>query len=173
MSMKKLDYYFYKNWIFVNLFNIISFSWERNKLNKIIRGVFIPLQLKYSFTKNYCPFMFSSMYGKLLSISIHNEVKWKDKYYTPRYEENPFISIGLFNKYFFNWTWKLPPHIESCWIDNDDYWEQALWYAYYCNKDIKKAKETWPWTGEDNKTTWNDKFLTNKIKNEIYNGDLA
>ena len=163
-----MNYRFYKDWIFINLFNIISFHWDRNRTRKAIKGVFIPLQLKFSFNKNYCPFMFNCMYGKLLSISICNEVKWKDKYGTPRHEENPFISIGIFNKYFFNWTWELPPHIKSHWIDNDDYWEQALWYLYYCNKDIKKAKETWPWSGENNESTWNDKFLTNKTKNEIH-----
>ena len=164
--MKNFDYIWSKNWKHINLFNIISFHWEKNKL-KEVKGVFIPLQLKFIFTKNYCPFMFNCMDGKLLSISICS-LKWKDKYSTPRHEENPFIVIGLFNKYFFNWTWKLPPHINTHWIDNDDYWEQVLWYLYYSNKNIKNAKETWPWTGEDNKSTWNDKFLTNKALNEIY-----
>ena len=166
--MKKFECSFYRNWILINLFNIISFHWVRNRTRKEIKGIFIPLQLKFSFNKDYCPFMFNCMYGKLLSISISNEIKWKDKYGTPRHEENPFISIGIFNKYFFNWTWKLPPHVETDWIDNDDYWEQALWYLYYCDKDIKKAKETWPWYKENDESTWNDKFLTNKIKNEIH-----
>lgn len=159
------NFIFYKDWIYINIFNIFSFSWSKDTITKRIRGVFIPLQLTFKFTKNYCPFMFNCMYGKLLSISIQ-PVKWKDKYDTPRHEENPFISIGLFNKYFFNWTWKLPQHIGTHWIDNDDYWEQALWYIYYADEDIKKAKETWPWL-DKNTSSWKDKFLTNKIKNEI------
>jgi hypothetical protein len=29
------------------------------------------------------------------------------------------------------------------------------------------AKEKWPWRGEDDNSTWNDRFLTNKALNEI------
>lgn len=156
----------HKDWIFINIHNIISINWERKKVIKAIKGVFIPLKCHFKFTKDYAPFMFCNHYGKLFSI-ISFDVKWKDKWHTPRHEENPFTSIALFNKFFFNWTWELP--YKDHWIDNDDYWEQALWYLYYAsyNKkkkgydelDINKAKETWPWKGEDNKSTWKDKFI--------------
>lgn len=166
--MKNLEYHFYKDWIFINFFNVISVNWEKRKIMKAIKGVFIPLELHFKFTKDCIPFMFCSHYGKFISISIH-DVQWKDKWRTPRHEENPFVSIGIFNKWFFNWTWKLPAHLRTKQHDELDYWEQALWYLYYAsyNKkkkdydelDINKAREKWPWTGEDGKSTWNDKFI--------------
>lgn len=160
-----MKYYFYKDWIFVNLFNIIFFNWEKRKDMESIKEVFIPLKCYFKFTREYVPFMFANHhYGKLLSIIIR-DVQWKDKDGTPRHEENPFISIALFNKFFFNWSWKLPEEIEEHWIDSDNYWEQGLWWLYYCDKDINKAKETWPWQDyETKKSSWNNKF----IKNEIY-----
>lgn len=156
--MKNLKFDFYKDWIFINLFNIISINWERRKVIKAIEGIFIPLKCHFKFTRKNAPFMFANHYGKLFSIIIR-DVQWKDKYNTPRHEENPFISIALFNKFFFNWSWELPEGVEEHWIDNDDYWEQGLWWLYYCDKDIKKAEETWPWAGEDNKSTWKNKFV--------------
>lgn len=151
-----MKYCFYKDWIFINLFNLISFNWNRRKVLKSIEGVFI--KRYFRFTKNYAPFMFCVHRGKLLSITIQ-DVEWKDKWDTPRHEENPLISIGIFNKFFFNWEWRLSKELESRNFDNEDYWEQILWYLYYSDKDINKAKETWPWVGEDNKSTWNDKFI--------------
>ena len=153
-----MNYRFYKDWIFINLFNIISINWSKRKIINSVKGVFIKPKCYFRFTKDYAPFMFCSHYGKLISITIR-DLGWKDKYNTPRHEENPFISIALFNKFFFNWEWRLPKEVEEHWIDNDDYWEQMLWYLYYCDKDIIKAKKTWPWTGENNKSTWNDNFL--------------
>lgn len=156
---------FYKEWIFINLFNIISFNWEKRRVLKCIRkSPFILPKCYFRFTKNYSPFMFCVHHGKLLSITIQ-DLEWKDKWRTPRHEQNPIISIGLFNKFFFNWEWKPPKFLG----DYIDYWEQILWYLYYAsyNKekkgydelDINKAKETWPWRGENNISTWNDKFL--------------
>ena len=157
--MKNLDFNFYKDWIFINLFNIISINLDRQKDMKAIKEVFIPLKCYFKFTRKYAPFMFANHYGKLLSIIIR-DVQWKDKYNTPRYEESPFISISLFDKFVFNWTWELPKEIEEHWIDIDDYWEQGLWWLYYSNKDIDKARETWPWTGGENDiSTWKDKFV--------------
>lgn len=156
--MKNLDFKFYKNWIFINLFNIIYFNWDRQKDMKAIKEVFIPLKCYFRFTRRYAPFMFSYHYGKLLSIIIR-DVQWKDKYNTPRHEESPFVTIGIFNYFFFNWSWGLPKEIEEHWIDIEDYFEQGLWWLYYCDKDIKKAKETWPWRGENDISTWKDKFV--------------
>lgn len=171
-----IRYNFYKDWIFINLFNVISFNWERRKILKSIKNSpFIYPKCYFKFTKDYAPFMFNCHYGKLLSITI-KDLEWKDKWSTPRHEENPFISIAIFNKFFFNWEWKLPENEIFKWSDNDQYWEQILWYLYYAsyNKekkdydelDINKAKESWPWQDcETKKSSWNDKFL---IKNEIY-----
>ena len=81
------------------------------------------------------------------------ELGWKDKFESPRYEWSPAFQI-----YFFKWQlciwWNSPDG------DNDQYYEQILWYLNYSDKDIKKAKETWPWTNSDTKqSTWNDKYL--------------
>lgn len=156
---------FYKEWIFINLFNIISFNWDKRKILKSIKkSPFIQPKCYYKFTRNYAPFTFCVHRGKLLSITIQ-DLEWKDKWRTPRHEENPLISIGLFNKFFFNWEWKPSKDLG----DDMDYWEQVLWYLYYAsyNKekkgydelDINRAKETWPWKGENNESTWNNKFL--------------
>ena len=131
---------------------------KKRKDMKAIREVFIPLKCYFRFTKEYAPFMFANHYGKLFSIIIR-DVQWKDKWDTPRHEENPFISIALFNKFFFNWSWGLPEDVEEHWIDIDDYWEQGLWWLYYCDKDINKARETWPWKDRNDVSTWKDKFV--------------
>jgi len=104
--------------------------------------------------------MFCKHYGKLFSIII-KDVQWKDKWGTPRHEENPFISIALFNTFFFNWEWKVSSELG----EDMDYWEQVIWWLYYCTGDISKAKETWPWQNpESGLSTWNDRFLlTNSI----------
>lgn len=150
-----MKWYFFKDWIFINFFNIISINWDLHNTRKKLKGVYVPLECCFRFTKNYSPFMFNVHYGKLLSINIQ-DVKWKDKYNTPRHEENPLISIRLFNKYFFNWEWK----VNSSLGEDIEYWEQAIWYLYYCDKNIDKAKQTWPWKHfETNISTWNDKFL--------------
>jgi len=158
-----------KDWKVFKLFNIVTIDWERRKIMKAIKGIFIPTKCFFRFTKNCAPFMFCNHKGRLLSIVIR-DVQWKDKWYTPRHEENPFISIALFKKFFFNWEWRL--NKEFSW-DNDNYWEQALWYLYYAsyNKekkgydelDINRAKETYPWTDMNNKSIWEDKFI---LKNE-------
>lgn len=91
-------------------------------------------------------------------IIIHfTHLGWKDKWDTPRYEWNCAFQI-----FFFNWQfciWWVSPN------DNDDkYFEQALWYLRYCNGDIDKAKETWPWVNSNTQeSTWDDSLLINKI----------
>jgi hypothetical protein len=87
-------------------------------------------------------------------IRIHsNELGWKDKWDSPRYEWSPAFYIFFFKWQFCIW-WNSP--IEY----NDKYYEQILWYICYSGKDIKKAKETWPWQSVPSKeSTWDDKYL--------------
>lgn len=174
--MKNFEWNFYKDWIFFNLFNIISFSFDKLKLLRATKGIFISLQCKYIFSKDYCPFFYNLHRGKLLSICIQ-DVQWKDKYDSPRHEVDPFVSIGLFNKFYFNWTWILPAYLRTKTSDEMDYWEQFLWYKYYyetysqgllSEPNIKEARKSWPWRDEKDNSTWNDKFLTNTSLNEIY-----
>lgn len=152
----------------------ISFYIENPfKTMKKIKGIFIPLRSEFIYSKNSCPF-FNVHRGKFLSISIQ-DIQWKDKWQTPRHEENPYISIRFFNKYYLNWTWVLPPHLKGTKLDELDYWEQALWYLYYYRNisygrlnapDIKKAEESWPWSWEG-KSTWNKMFILNYTKDDF------
>ena len=134
-------------------------------MNKL-KGVFIPLHCYFYVGKNppfYC-FNPNTKFG----IS-QSDVGWKDKFNSPRFESSPYFAIRLFKTYFI-WYWKLPLHFNHT---DYDYWEQALWYIYYNNCDIRKARDSWPWTDfTTNKSTWNYKYLTSK-SNEILNGRLA
>ena len=133
---------------------------EMNKL----KGVFIPLKRKFWFgNPKMVPLLLAGTRGKILDICCHS-VMWKDKYDTPRFEECPFVRISLFNKFCFLWYWTTGSLIED-----NDYWEQALWYLYYYNTysqgllnkpNIEKAKNSWPWENYETKeSSWNDKYL--------------
>lgn len=81
------------------------------------------------------------------------QLGYKDKYDSPRYEWSPSFHI-----YFFWWQFSI--FLNSPDGDNDHYYEQILWYLKYSNKDIIKAKETWPWVNfETKESTWNNKYL--------------
>lgn len=77
------------------------------------------------------------------------ELGWKDKWHSPRHEWNPAIMF-----FFFKWQ------ICYMWVEPSQYWEQVLWWKYYCDKDIKKAEETWGWVDMEKKqSTWNKQYL--------------
>lgn len=75
-------------------------------------------------------FRFNS--AKILDINIH-DLEWKDKWNSPRHEDNPLIFISLF-KYF--WIY-IEPHIKyyNEFGEKKDgdlyYWEYLLNYLYY------------------------------------------
>jgi len=64
-----------------------------------------------------------------------NKLLWKEKYGTPRVELSPKI------------------HLEWLWFEftlqkgSDCWWERWLWLHKFCNSDIEKAKNSWPWVG--------------------------
>lgn len=153
--------------------NFISFFKEKRKLLNSTKGIFIPLECKFRFSYKYCPCIYNAHRGKLLSICIE-DVQWKDKFGTPRHEEDPFISICLFSRFYFNWIWKLPSKLKLNKVDELDYWEQFIWYKLYykeynCDKpNLKMAKKHWPWKDMENNSTWIDNFLTKESLNEIY-----
>jgi len=148
----------WRKYLYISLENPLT------TMNKL-KGVFKPLTsyVKVS-RKSWSPVVWCS---KPAYIHIMSEdLGWKDKFGTPRYEWPPYIWIYLFGISVIVY-WELPEHQRS---EEDDYWEQALWYLYYASYnrkkrgydelDINKAKETWPWTNvETNETTWTDKFL--------------
>lgn len=157
MVIKK---YFKKDWIYFNLLNLflINCSYYKRTFNKAKKAFKYMLKRKFFFGKRKnLPILYINPSGKIISINM-SDVQWKDKYDTPRFEENPYFIITLFNKFSFGWIWHAP---------SDEYWEQILWYLYYCDKksivknDNKKevAKETWPWLNMKNEPTWSDEYL--------------
>ncbi len=85
---------------------------------------------------------------------IHrNDLGWKDKYESPRFEWTPSFQIYLF-KWQFCIFWNSQDG------NDDKYYEMILWYLYYSDKDIDKAKATWGWVDcETKESTWNDSYI--------------
>ena len=148
-------HYEFKKWIYISLINPF-------KTMKQLKGVFKPLKCYFRCTFeewNYSPVLWCNR-PSIIQI-LFRDVMWKDKYNTPRYEVPPYIWIHIY-KLNLVWYWDLSPNFYLENPDNlvDDYWEQALWYLFYSNKFIEKAKETWPITwSETGISTWSDKYL--------------
>lgn len=147
-------YYISKSWIYLNLLGIEINTTQLSILSELKSAFKSPkLHFWCGKRKNF-PFLFGFPKGKIFSF-IKMDLQWKDKYETPRHEENPQISITLFG-FTFLWYWSYPG--KDAW-ESIETWEQILWYLYYCDKDIKKAEETWPWQDMNNKSTWIDDYV--------------
>ena len=68
---------------------------------------------------------------------INKRLRWKDKFETPRVETIP--------QYLLSWLWLQIDFIQG----NDEDWEWYLWVTKYCDSDIQKAIDTFPWSQED------------------------
>ena len=87
-----------------------------------------------------------------------NELGWKDKYDSPRFEWAPAFYI-----FFFHWQFVM--HWHSPDRNDDKYWEMILWWKYYADKNINKAKKTWPWRdGKTKKSTWDPSYVIKNTK---------
>lgn len=87
-----------------------------------------------------------------------NELGWKDKYDSPRFEWAPAFYI-----FFFHWQFVIHWHAPDG--DDDRYWEMILWWKNYSDKSLHKARITWPWRdGETKRSTWNNDYLIKKKK---------
>lgn len=81
------------------------------------------------------------------------QLGWKWKYESLRFEWVPSFQINFF-KYQFCIFWKSPDG------DDENYYEQILWWLKGSDKDLKKAEETWGWTDmKTGKSTWNKDYL--------------
>lgn len=117
-------------------------------------------------SKNWVVELFGNHYYIRIGYPLkfhRNELGWKDKWNSPRFEWNPSYQIWFF-KWQFTIHWVAPQvekHIASKpFIVEDTYWEMVLWYVKYCDKDIKKAQESWGWSDYDTKiSTWNPNYL--------------
>lgn len=121
-----------KKWIVLHLCNPLKtirkakYYFKKPKLNiyigKVIQG--FPLS-KYS-------------HGKILTIWC-NDICWKDKYNSPRFEFTPQVNIVFFRKWQIFLEWRsTTQEYNGFWCIEDCYWEAILWYLYY-NKSPKEA----------------------------------
>lgn len=129
------------------------------KYNKTYKFANIPMVRR---TKDWIFKLFNNWYWVQIGWPIYiywNKLGWKDKYETPRFEWCPAFYIFFFNIQFCIW-WTAPDG------NNDQYYEQILWWKNYCNKDIKLAETSWGWNNYYTKeSTWNKKYLINEKTN--------
>jgi hypothetical protein len=84
---------------------------------------------------------------------IKNDLGWKDKFHTPRFEWSPSFMVFFFHWQFCIW-WVGPKG------NNDTYWEMVLWYLKYSKKDLVKAEKTWGWINAKTKlSTWDKQYI--------------
>jgi hypothetical protein len=94
-------------------------------------------------------------YAKILDITL-SDVDYKYKYDTISWVGDPSLDIILFRKIHLKWTLSWP------WdMDNDRYWEQLLWTLYESEKNVVKARATWPWRDNYDLSTWKNYFIKN------------
>lgn len=62
-----------------------------------------------------------------------NSLIWKDKWDIPRIEITPTIRFQ-----WFYWDFVFTQ-------GSDKEWEFYIWCTKYCNNDVQKAVDTWPW----------------------------
>lgn len=106
-----------------------------------IKNVFKKPKLKIYIGKVIQGFPLSKYYhGKILTVWC-NDICWKDKYDSPRFEFPPQVNIVFFRKWQIFLEWKSPiQEYNGFWCIEDCYWEAILWYLYY-DKSPKEACE--------------------------------
>lgn len=159
--MKFFDCNLYKDWIYLRIGKLLRLNISNPfRIRRKLKNVFIPLKRTFVHGRYGGGFNLYLLHKNdfWIDIEVH-DVGWKDKYNSPRYENSPIIAFCLLG-YVIGWTWKLEDKEDSSnYWTTSDYWEQALWYIYYSQCDIKKAKKTWPWQDMKGNTTWNGNFL--------------
>lgn len=153
-------------YIFFNIFLIVlitaincRFKWEswKNPLRTVwkARKVF-----KKPFWNIYIGPYHNGTYFHYKSFLLSyttQDILWKDKYDTPRFEYHPKIDIVLFKFYHIHIHLESPRTLLNV---DDDYFEQMIWFLEYCNGNLEKAKETWPWKKYNSEeSTWNEEFI--------------
>jgi len=102
--------------------------------------------------KHFKLFGYEIAYG--WPVSFHsNDLGWKDKYNSPRFEWAPAFYI-----FFFHWQFVIHWHAPDG--DDDRYWEMVLWWKHYADGNLHKARMTWPWrNAETKRSTWNPSYI--------------
>lgn len=99
----------------------------------------------------FLDFWFWLELGSPIKIS-KSDLNWKEKFGTPRFQSAPSYMI------FFFW-WQFCIYYESPNKTNHHYWEMFLWWKHWSDKDLDKAKSTWPWVHKG-KSTWDDNLVS-------------
>lgn len=125
---------------------------ELRNIIKGVKGVFLPLKRKYYIGKiKHRDYVFGSFPIRI----INRDLEWKDKYGIPRIEYLPYFAIQFFNIEF---SITFEAKVKS----QGKYFEMAVWYVFYCDKDIDKARNEWRWLNAvDSKSSWDDNYLIN------------
>lgn len=124
---------------------------KTNQLIKEIKGVFVPPVKRYYFglANVGCPYFIPK---SIIAIRFV-DIGWKDKFGTPRHEWSPQFHVYFFGLQFMI-EWTAPDR------EDDQYYEQILWWLYYADKDIDKARNTWKWIDcRTDESTWNNSYI--------------
>jgi hypothetical protein len=129
--------------------------WENPfKTYNKIKKYFKPIKPKISFN------CYKSSRAKILEFNSF-DVVWKDKYDSPRHEQNPRITISIFNYIHIMINFNMSD--ES--LDDMVYWEAALYWLYY-NLSLSEAiDESIGWSFY-NETTKEDELLEFELLKE-------
>jgi GDPmannose 4,6-dehydratase len=129
-------------------------SWKGEGINEIGYDTVTGRELIFISEKYFRPAEVEELLGD--STRARTELGWKDKYDSPRFEWAPAFYI-----FFFHWQFVIHWHAPDG--DDDRYWEMALWWKNYSDKNLHKARMTWPWRDSHTKrSTWNIKYLIKK-----------
>jgi hypothetical protein len=167
---KLSSWFCYNSWIYISSLNFRKplRTWKQAK------DVFVYPKPTFRYGKledTYGGFLFVDyhrMAHKILSLRI-SDVSCKWKFDDVCFEAPPYITLVLFNRWKFVWTFNGPLY------DNQTYWDALLTYLYIDDKDIKKTKEEYGWVryvrdeegNEERISCWSDDMLTPKYKNEL------
>lgn len=79
-----------------------------------------------------CPFIWLNNISKIIDIES-NDVMWKEKYNTARFERSPYIWVCFFKRFGFSINWHIYYKNEFGENENGDsyYWEYLLDYLYF------------------------------------------
>lgn len=93
---------------------------------------------------NSYPFICYHYISKILHI-FSRDIRWKDKYNSPRHEQSPLIYICLFKKLAISISFSIYYRDEfgGRQIGDMQYWEYLLWYLYYNKRNTLKCYSTW------------------------------
>ncbi len=129
----------FNKWINICIENPLKTWWKARKYFKR------PKALIHFFSNPIynCPYASLKNIANIVDIDIC-DVRWKDKYNSPRHECSPYIWVCFFKRFGFSVNWHIWYYDEFNTKCNGDmyYWEYLLDYLYY-KKSLKKSYSVW------------------------------